>query len=170
MNDIRMLVNGQLVQAANGATFVRRNPVSQAVATTAPAATAHDALAAVEAAAAALPAWAALGPSARRALLTRAAHEIEARADTFADAMALETGARHCRAPGVWQHRSFKVLRAVRRHPRFDCRGDSRCGCACVRGEFCQQRTGGCSRGSRGHGGAPGSVFVNTPPKHQKVL
>jgi benzaldehyde dehydrogenase (NAD) len=48
----------------------------------------HSAI--VDAAAAAFPAWSALGPSARRALLNRAAHEIEGRADRFVDLMAQE--------------------------------------------------------------------------------
>ena len=93
MNEIQMLINGLQVSASNGATFVRHNPLSETVATRAPAATPADARAAVDAAAQALPAWAALGPGARRALLMNAAHELEARAEAFADAMALETGA-----------------------------------------------------------------------------
>jgi benzaldehyde dehydrogenase (NAD) len=93
MHTIHMLINGQDVAAASGATFERRNPLSENVATIAPAAGAEDARAAVDAAAAALPAWAALGPGARRALLVKAAHELEARADSFAQAMAHETGA-----------------------------------------------------------------------------
>jgi acyl-CoA reductase-like NAD-dependent aldehyde dehydrogenase len=46
--------------------------------------------AAADAAAAAFPEWSALGPNARRALLNRAADEIEARADAFVQAMAEE--------------------------------------------------------------------------------
>jgi acyl-CoA reductase-like NAD-dependent aldehyde dehydrogenase len=45
---------------------------------------------AAEAAAAAFPAWSALGPNARRALLNRAAAELEARADEFVRIMAEE--------------------------------------------------------------------------------
>lgn len=93
MHTIHMLINSQNVAAASGATFERRNPLSETVATIAPAAGAEDARAAVDAAAAALPAWSALGPGARRALLVKAAHELEARADAFAQAMAQETGA-----------------------------------------------------------------------------
>ena len=47
-------------------------------------------IAAAEAAAAAFPAWSALGPNARRSLLNRAAAEIEARADAFVESMAAE--------------------------------------------------------------------------------
>ena len=93
MQSISMLINGAAVQASNGATFERRNPLDGEVATRAPAATVADAVAAADAAAAAFPAWAALGPSERRALLTKAAHALEARSDAFAQVMAAETGA-----------------------------------------------------------------------------
>ncbi len=79
-----MLIGGQAQAASNGATFTRRNPLDGQVATTAPAATADDARAAV-----AFPAWAALGPNARRALLTKAAAALEAKGE----ALAAETGA-----------------------------------------------------------------------------
>ena len=75
------------------ATFDRINPVTGAVATTAPAATVADADAAVAAAAAAFPAWSALGPNARRAVLGKAADALAARADQFVDAMMGEIGA-----------------------------------------------------------------------------
>ena len=61
-----MLIGGQTVQASNGATFERRNPLDGSVATRAPAATSADAVRAVEAAQAAFPAWAALGPTERQ--------------------------------------------------------------------------------------------------------
>ncbi|AOZ08747.1 aldehyde dehydrogenase [Cupriavidus malaysiensis] len=93
MQDIQMLIGGAMRAAANGATFARRNPLDQSVATRAPAATPEDAVAAVEAAAQAFPAWAALGPGERRALLMRAAKALEARAEDFTAAMAAETGA-----------------------------------------------------------------------------
>jgi len=97
MQSISMLINGEAVQASNGATFERRNPLDGEVATRAPAATVADAVAAVDAAAAAFPAWAAMGPGERRALLMKAAHALEARGEDFAAAMAAETG-----ASGMW--------------------------------------------------------------------
>lgn len=93
MQKISLLIDGQQRQAGNGATFERRNPLDGEVATIAPAATVADALSAVDAAAAAFDAWAAIGPSERRALLTKAAHALEARSEAFAAAMAAETGA-----------------------------------------------------------------------------
>jgi len=90
---ISMLINGERVQAASGAVFERRNPLDGTVATRAPAATPDDARRAVDAAAAAFPAWAAMGPTERRALLMRAAQALEAKGEAFAAAMAAETGA-----------------------------------------------------------------------------
>ena len=93
MKTVSMLIDGEQVQARNGATFERRNPLDGEVVTRAPAASVDDAVAAVDAAARAFPVWSAMGPGARRALLTKAAHALEAKADAFASAMAAETGA-----------------------------------------------------------------------------
>jgi acyl-CoA reductase-like NAD-dependent aldehyde dehydrogenase len=75
------------------ATFDRMNPVTGDVATTALAMTVADAGNAADRAAAAFPAWSALGPNARRALLAKAADALEARAPQFIDAMMAEIGA-----------------------------------------------------------------------------
>ena len=75
------------------ATFDRLNPVTGEVATTAPAATVADVNAACDAAATAFPAWSGMGPNARRALLMKAAAELEARAPQFIEAMMGEIGA-----------------------------------------------------------------------------
>ncbi|MDO6415549.1 aldehyde dehydrogenase [Sphingomonas sp. BIUV-7] len=80
-------------QAAHGATFDRINPVTGEVATTASAATIANAEAAADAAAAAFPAWSALGPNARRAILTKAADALAAKAEAFVEAMMGEIGA-----------------------------------------------------------------------------
>jgi len=93
MNQVSMLINGERAMARDGATFERRNPLDDTVASTAPAATVADAQAAVHAAAAAFPAWSAMGPGERRALLNRAADALEEKGDAFALAMAIETGA-----------------------------------------------------------------------------
>ena len=86
------LLIGGAERAAND-TFDRLDPVTGAVATTAAAASIADAQAAADAAEAALPAWSALGPNARRAMLTKAAAALEAKADDFVDAMMGEIGA-----------------------------------------------------------------------------
>lgn len=93
MQEIHMLVGGEPTASANGATFERRNPLDGSVATRAPAATLEDAQRAVDAAARAFPAWSALGPGARRALLLKAATALEALTPAFIEAMAAETGA-----------------------------------------------------------------------------
>jgi benzaldehyde dehydrogenase (NAD) len=93
MHPISMLIDGEHVRASNGATFERRNPLDGETASRAPAATLDDARRAVHAASVAFPGWAAIGPTERRHLLTRAADALEAKADAFAAAMAAETGA-----------------------------------------------------------------------------
>src|SRR5690625_6432825 len=77
MSEISLLINGQKKAASNGATFQRHNPLDGKVATTAPAATTEDAVAAVEAASKAFPEWAAMGPTARRELLRSEEHTSE---------------------------------------------------------------------------------------------
>jgi benzaldehyde dehydrogenase (NAD) len=99
MEDVKLLIAGRDTPAAKAATFERLNPVSGEVATRAAAATAADAKAAADAAAAAFPKWSALGPSARRALLNKAADLLEARAAQFAAILSTETG-----ATGGWGH------------------------------------------------------------------
>jgi acyl-CoA reductase-like NAD-dependent aldehyde dehydrogenase len=75
------------------ATFDRLNPVTGALASTSPAMTVAQANAVADTAQAALAGWSALGPNARRALLTKAAAALEAKADAFVDAMMSEIGA-----------------------------------------------------------------------------
>jgi benzaldehyde dehydrogenase (NAD) len=73
-------------------TFDRLNPMTGEVASSAPAMTAADIPAIADRAAAAFPAWAAMGPNARRALLNKAADALMARKDDFVKAVADETG------------------------------------------------------------------------------
>ena len=80
-------------QPRAAATFDRLNPITGDVASTAPAATVADVDAACNAAAAAFPAWSALGPNARRALLNKAADALQAKAPQFVEAMMAEIGA-----------------------------------------------------------------------------
>ena len=93
MNDIRMLIGGQTATATGERTFERANPLDGQIATRAPAATPADAVRAVDAAAVAFPAWAAMGPTERRGLLQKAAVALEARTPRFVELMAAETGA-----------------------------------------------------------------------------
>jgi acyl-CoA reductase-like NAD-dependent aldehyde dehydrogenase len=93
MNNVNLLIGGKQVGARSGASFERRNPVSGHVVSRSAAAGVADAIAAVDAAAAAFPAWSALGPGARRAKLNKAADLLEARAADFAAVVRDETGA-----------------------------------------------------------------------------
>ncbi|WP_339413631.1 aldehyde dehydrogenase [Pseudomonas sp. EA_35y_Pfl2_R5] len=92
MFEVPLLIGGQTRAAADGRVFERRNPVTGAVVSRVAAATLEDADAAVAAAQAAFPAWAALAPNERRARLLKAAEMLEDRAPEFL-AVAGETGA-----------------------------------------------------------------------------
>ncbi|MDE1918813.1 MAG: aldehyde dehydrogenase [Sphingomonadales bacterium] len=74
-------------------TFTRLNPITGDVASTARAMKAADMPAIAAAAAAAQPAWGALGPNARRAVLMQAADALVVRKDDFIAAMMAEIGA-----------------------------------------------------------------------------
>jgi benzaldehyde dehydrogenase (NAD) len=89
---VSLSIGGQSSKAAEGRTFTRMNPLTGEPATTAAAASVEDARRAAEAAEAAFPAWSALGPNPRRALLNKAAEALEARGDQFVAAMMTETG------------------------------------------------------------------------------
>jgi len=73
--------------------FTRLNPITGAVASSAPAMQATDMPALAARAAAAQPGWAAIGPNGRRAVLMQAAAALEARKDDFVAAMQGEIGA-----------------------------------------------------------------------------
>ena len=106
MSDMSMLINGLKVTAEKGATFERRNPLDGTVATRAPACSPADAVMAVEAAAEAFKTWSETGPSARRALLLKAADALEAKTPKFIEAVSAETG-----ATGMWG--GFNVMLAA---------------------------------------------------------
>ena len=90
-SEILLIIGGESRAAA--ATFDRANPVTGDIATRAAAAGLDDAIAAIEAAKAAFPAWSALGPNARRTALMKAADALDRRAADFIDAMMEEIGA-----------------------------------------------------------------------------
>ncbi len=106
MNNVQLLINGKLAEASNGNTFIRKNPLSGEVSTTAAAATKSDAIAAVEAAAKAFPKWSATSPSARRAILNKAAEILKTKTPEFIAVLPTETG-----ASGMWA--GFNVHVAV---------------------------------------------------------
>ncbi|HET6147249.1 MAG TPA: aldehyde dehydrogenase [Polyangia bacterium] len=92
MFDTQLLVNNKDTGAAGARTFTRKNPMTGEAATRAAAASVADANAAVDAAAAAFPAWAALGPSERRGKLLKAADILSSRVEEAIARMLSETG------------------------------------------------------------------------------
>lgn len=110
MKQALLFIDGNQVPATGEATFERRNPLDNEVATRAAAATVADAQAAVRSAADAFPAWSKTGPGERRALLDRAAQALAAKSDALVAAMMAETG-----ASAVWAgfnvHLGVELLR-----------------------------------------------------------
>jgi acyl-CoA reductase-like NAD-dependent aldehyde dehydrogenase len=92
MYNTDLLIGAQARAASNGAVFERRNPATGEVATRAAAATLEDVDAACSAARDAFPAWSALLPGARRALLLQAADKLEALRGQFVEAAVQEVG------------------------------------------------------------------------------
>jgi acyl-CoA reductase-like NAD-dependent aldehyde dehydrogenase/ABC-type branched-subunit amino acid transport system ATPase component len=93
MNAINLLIGGKDCAATGHAVYQRNNPISGEVASTVAAATVEDAVSAADAAAAAFPAWSALGPSERRARLNKGADILASKADEFTRLMMAEIGA-----------------------------------------------------------------------------
>jgi acyl-CoA reductase-like NAD-dependent aldehyde dehydrogenase len=92
MEQVQLLIGDKDVPAVGGATFTRLNPMTGEPASKASAASVADAVAAVDAAAKAFPAWSAEGPAKRRAILMKAADLMEQRAQQFGAIMTAETG------------------------------------------------------------------------------
>lgn len=103
---LQFLIGGEAVLAAEGRSFTRHDPVTGEVATVAAAASVADALKAVDAAAAAFPAWSKVGPVERRKLLNKAADIMDAKVGEFIAAGVAETG-----ATGPWI--GFNVMLAA---------------------------------------------------------
>lgn len=90
--EVGLLINNETVAAADGATFVRKSPITGEVVTTAAAGKSADVDMAVKAAAYMFPAWSAKGPGERRAILNACADALEARSAEFSALGAQETG------------------------------------------------------------------------------
>lgn len=86
-------IDNERVEAEGGATFDRVAPVTGQTVTRSAAAGVKDSIAAVESAHRAFQTWSKTGPGQRRALLLKAADEIEARTGDFIAAMQSEVGA-----------------------------------------------------------------------------
>src|SRR5918998_2172460 len=92
MEQQQLLIGGEWTPASSGATFERADPFSGDAVTVAAAAGRDDARRAVEAAAAAFPAWAGTPPGERRMILTKAADLLMERAPEIAGIMTEEVG------------------------------------------------------------------------------
>ena len=103
--DIGLLIDGGERAATGKASYDRLDPFTGKLATRAAAASIADANAAVEAAAAAFPAWSQTGPGERRALLSKAADVMASKVGEFTKLMMEETG-----ATGPWA--GFNVMLA----------------------------------------------------------
>jgi len=104
--DIGLLIDGDERSASGAASYERLDPFTGRLATRAAAASIADANAAVEAAAAAFPAWSKTGPGERRALLSKAADVMASKVGEFTKLMMEETG-----ATGPWA--GFNVMLAA---------------------------------------------------------
>jgi acyl-CoA reductase-like NAD-dependent aldehyde dehydrogenase len=89
----QLIIDNVPRHAEQGATFERKHPLSGNVVTVAASASVDDALAAVESASAAFPSWSVSGPTARRAILLKAADLLEEKLGEFCKVMAGEVGA-----------------------------------------------------------------------------
>jgi len=89
----QLIIDNVTRDARGGRTFERRNPLTGDLVTEGAAASVEDAVDAVESAAAAFATWSTTGPTARRAVLLKAADVMESRAQEFVEAMMAEVGA-----------------------------------------------------------------------------
>jgi acyl-CoA reductase-like NAD-dependent aldehyde dehydrogenase len=95
--ETQLTIDNTARPASSGRTFERRGAVSNAVVTTAAAATVEDANAAAASASAAFATWSRTGPTERRRILLKAADILEGKLEEFKTAMAQEIG-----SPEAW--------------------------------------------------------------------
>lgn len=82
-----------MIATAGEGKFERINPITGDVASSAAAMNTADAASIAQRAQAAFPSWSAMGPNARRAVLTKAADALQGRQQDFVEAMVAEIGA-----------------------------------------------------------------------------
>jgi acyl-CoA reductase-like NAD-dependent aldehyde dehydrogenase len=92
VRESRLFIGGEWVDAEGGKTFEDRDPFGGEVVANVPASSRADARRAVEAAAAAFPAWSQTAPEARQLVFLHAADQLESRRDEVVDLLARETG------------------------------------------------------------------------------
>jgi acyl-CoA reductase-like NAD-dependent aldehyde dehydrogenase len=92
VREVKLFVGGAWTDAADGATYEDKDPFTGETVALVPAGGAGDARAAIEAAAAAFPAWSATPPAQRQAVFLEAANLLEGRRDEVVSLLARETG------------------------------------------------------------------------------
>src|SRR5438094_1232623 len=92
VREYQQFIGGQWTAAARGKTFEDKDPFTGETVAVVPAGDGDDARKAIEAAAAAFPAWAATPPAARQAIFLKAADILESRQDEVVSMLARETG------------------------------------------------------------------------------
>src|SRR5262245_30260335 len=92
IREARQFVGGEWVDAAGGTTFDDADPFTGEVVARVPAGGREDARRAIEAGAAAFPAWAETPPAVRQGIFLKAAETLEARRDEVVSLLARETG------------------------------------------------------------------------------
>src|SRR6059058_4056826 len=90
--DVQMFINGEHVDAASGATTDVRNPATGEVVDTVPRADAEDTRRAIDAAAAAFPAWSKTPPTKRAHILEHAARRVREGLEDVAQLLTSEQG------------------------------------------------------------------------------
>jgi acyl-CoA reductase-like NAD-dependent aldehyde dehydrogenase len=93
VREARQFIGGEWTDASGGKTFQDCDPFSGDVVAVVPAAGAEDARRAIDAAAAAFPAWAQTPPAERQRIFLKAADILEGRGDEIGDLLTRETGA-----------------------------------------------------------------------------
>ncbi len=99
----RQLINGEWRDALGGGTWPLVNPATEAVLMDVPFGTADDACAAVNAAAAAFPAWSKLTPYQRAEVLLKAANWLLERAERLAVITTEESGKPYSESLAEWR-------------------------------------------------------------------
>jgi acyl-CoA reductase-like NAD-dependent aldehyde dehydrogenase len=92
VREVKQFIGGQWVDAADGSTFEDKDPFTGETVAIVPAAGGEDAARAIDAAAAAFPAWAETPPAARQAIFLKAADILERRQDEVVSLLARESG------------------------------------------------------------------------------
>ncbi|MCC6165786.1 MAG: aldehyde dehydrogenase family protein [Caldilineaceae bacterium] len=101
MQAFKNLIDGEWVDASNGATFTTENPAQKGdMIGSFPSSTKEDTRRAIEAARAAAAGWASMPPPARGAILDKAGRIVEARLDEYAAILTREEGKTRAEATG----------------------------------------------------------------------